>query len=75
MNYQLGKTSRERLATCHEDLQRIAQEAIRLSPIDFGIAEGVRSLARQKQLFDAGLSKIDGIARKGKHNHSPQLGV
>lgn len=51
------------------------QLAITRSRIDFGISEGHRSLERQKQLFDEGKSKIDGIERKGKHNHDPSEAV
>lgn len=74
-NYQLGRTSLERLSTCHEDLQKIILTAIALSPIDFGVAEGHRSVERQKLLFDEGKSKIDGINKKGKHNYNPSLAV
>lgn len=73
--YKFGTTSKQRLATCHEDLQKVFGAAIALSPIDFGIAEGHRSLERQKQLFDEGKSRIDGISKKGKHNYSPSLAV
>ena len=37
--------------------------------------EGHRSTTRQKKLFDAGKSKIDGINRLGKHNHNPSLAL
>lgn len=73
--YKFGTTSKERLATCHDDLQKVFEAAIALSPIDFGIAEGYRSIERQKQLFDEGKSRIDGISKKGKHNYSPSLAV
>lgn len=73
--YKFGTTSKERLATCHEDLQKVFEAAIALSPVDFGIAEGHRSIERQKQLFDEGKSRIDGITKKGKHNYSPSLAV
>ena len=68
-----GNRSKENLATCHEDLKLIANEAIKITPIDFGVSEGYRSVKRQKQLFDEGKSKIDGINRKGKHNYNPSL--
>lgn len=49
--------------------------AITKSKVDFGISEGHRSLSRQKQLFDEGKTKIDGISKKGKHNYKPSLAV
>lgn len=73
--YSFSNTSKDRLSTCHEDLQKIFEVAISLSPVDFGISEGHRSLERQKQLFDEGKSKIDGISKKGKHNYTPSKAV
>jgi peptidoglycan L-alanyl-D-glutamate endopeptidase CwlK len=49
--------------------------AIIISDIDFGIAEGHRSIELQQQYFNEGKSKIDGITRKGKHNYTPSLAV
>ena len=73
MGYSFSKTSASRLATCHEDLQKIANLAIKVSAVDFGIAEGHRSIERQKMLYAAGKSKIDGTTKKGKHNYDPSL--
>ena len=71
MSYKFGKTSLERLSTCDDRLQNLFMIAISRSPVDFGIAEGHRTIARQKKLYDEGKSKIDGVTRKGKHNYSP----
>ena len=75
MSFELGKKSKERLATCHTDLQKIFELAIKVSKIDFGISEGHRSIERQNELFNQGKSKIDGISRLGKHNLSPSEAV
>ena len=75
MPYNFGNSSTTKLETCHADLQKIMQLAISRSRIDFGISEGHRSLERQKQLFDEGKSKIDGIDKKGKHNFDPSEAV
>lgn len=71
--YRFGKSSTQRLATCHPDLQKILLAAIDVSPVDFGIAEGHRSLEKQLSYYNSGKSKIDGYKRKGKHNFSPSL--
>lgn len=71
--FKFGKSSLSRLRTCHPDLQKIMELAISRSDVDFGISEGYRSLERQKELFDQGRSKIDGINKLGKHNHVPSL--
>lgn len=75
MGYSLGNASKEKLVTCHSDLQKIMTLAISMSKVDFGISEGHRTVKRQKELFDAGKSKIDGIKSLGKHNLTPSEAV
>lgn len=71
MSYTFGKRSRECLDTCHKDLKKIAELAIKF--YDFSIYEGHRDLDRQKKLYDEGKSQIDGITRKGNHNYNPSM--
>ena len=71
MTYHFSKRSLDRLQTCHEDLQKIAKEALSLSDIDFAVTEGHRSVVRQRLLYATGKSKIDGQKKKSKHNHFP----
>ncbi len=75
MGYKFGERSAANLATAHKDLQIVMTTAIKSSMVDFGISEGHRSLERQKELFDEGKSRIDGITKKGKHNYNPSLAV
>jgi peptidoglycan L-alanyl-D-glutamate endopeptidase CwlK len=65
---QFGKTSLEKLATCHPDLQKLFSEVIK--HYDCTIIEGHRSDEDQLKVFNAGKSKIKS---GGKHNHSPSL--
>lgn len=53
----LNKKSIDRLSGVHPDLVAVVKLAIELSDIDFQVIEGVRSKARQEQLFKAGASK------------------
>ena len=71
--YILGKRSIKNLESCHADLQAIAMAAICHTQVDFAVVEGHRSVERQKLLYDAGKSKIDGLSKKGKHNYTPSL--
>lgn len=71
--YQFGSRSKEKLATCHKDLQLIADESLKVSQVDFGISEGHRTIEKQQEYFRTGKSKVDGIKIKGKHNHQPSL--
>jgi len=53
----LNKKSIDRLSGVHPDLVAVVKLAIELSEIDFQVIEGVRSKARQEQLFKAGASQ------------------
>ncbi len=57
MTFALGQRSRERLSGVHPDLVKVIEEAIKESPLDFSISEGLRTKERQKVLFDAGKSQ------------------
>jgi len=53
----LNKKSIDRLSGVHPDLVAVVKLAIELSDIDFQVIEGVRSKARQEQLFKVGASQ------------------
>lgn len=55
--FRFSGTSEARLRDVHPDLARIVRRALELSKMDFSVAEGVRSYARQKELFEAGKSR------------------
>ena len=52
--FKLGKGSKEKLSTVHPDLQLIFNEAIKITHIDFGVTEGIRSKERGRQLQASG---------------------
>lgn len=56
MSFHLSKTSLDRLAGVRLDLVRVVKRAIETTPVDFGVLEGLRSEARQKELVAAGKS-------------------
>lgn len=53
MAFNLSKASRARLVGVHPELVAIVERAIQLTPVDFKITEGLRSVTRQKELFAA----------------------
>jgi peptidoglycan L-alanyl-D-glutamate endopeptidase CwlK len=57
MTFSFGNRSKERLSGVHPDLVKVMEEAIKESPLDFSITEGLRTKERQKELFDAGKSQ------------------
>jgi len=75
MSYKFGNRSNRNLATCHVDLQLIAEESLKISQVDFGVSEGHRSVEKQLEYFNTGKSKIDGVNKKGKHNYQPSLAM
>lgn len=52
---KFGNASKQRLATCHPDLQKIMNEAIKY--IDFSVVEGYRTAAEQEKYYREGKSK------------------
>ena len=57
MSFVLGTKSKERLKGVHPDLVKVVERAIQITPIDFTVLEGLRTVARQKQLVAAGASQ------------------
>lgn len=55
--FVLGKRSLQRLQGVNPDLVRVVKRAIEITPVDFTVIEGIRTLERQKQLVAAGASK------------------
>lgn len=71
--YKFSQRSLDNLKNVDERLVRICNELIKR--IDFAVIEGFRTPERQKELYDKGFSKIDGISKKGKHNYNPSLAI
>ena len=57
MKYSLSKRSLERLEGVDEDLIKVVKFAIGMTRTDFGVTEGLRSIARQEELVNKGASK------------------
>lgn len=57
MTFSFGNKSKERLNGVHSDMVKVMEEAIKESPLDFSITEGLRTRERQQELFSAGKSQ------------------
>ncbi|AUR94153.1 hedgehog signaling/DD-peptidase zinc-binding domain protein [Vibrio phage 1.193.O._10N.286.52.C6] len=57
MAWKLSSKSKAKLEGVHPDLVRVVYRALEISPYDFGITEGKRTLKVQKQYVAAGKSK------------------
>ena len=56
-DYKLSRRSLERLQKVHPDLVRVVMRAIRLTEVDFGVTEGVRTIDKQREYVAKGASK------------------
>ncbi len=72
--------SKERLSTCHKDLQTIFNEVIK--NYDCTIVCGARSIEEQQRLYAQGrttpgdvVTHVDGIEKRSKHNYTPSTAV
>lgn len=69
--YKFSKSSEEKLATCHPDLQKLMNEVIKY--YDCSIICGHRGEKEQNEAFEKGYSKLK--FPNGKHNKIPSLAV
>ena len=63
MSFKLSKRSLNKLEGVHPDLEKVVKRAIELTTIDFGVTQGTRTLAEQKQNVATGRSQT----MKSKH--------
>jgi|TARA_B110000967_G_scaffold93413_1_gene95995 peptidoglycan L-alanyl-D-glutamate endopeptidase CwlK len=77
MSFQLGTNSINNLAGVDGRLIDIADLAIKLTNIDFGIPAtgGLRTEEVQAKLFEDGFSKADGVSNKSYHQSGKALDV
>lgn len=68
---KFSKTSKDRLKTCHKDLQDIFNEVIK--HFDCKVIEGHRGCEKQTEYYQQGLSKVQ--YPNSKHNQKPSLAV
>lgn len=57
MSFKFSQRSLDNLDGVHPDLQAVAHKALELASIDFVVIEGLRSVSRQKKLFESGASR------------------
>ena len=57
MTFRLGARSLKRLEGIHPDLVKVVTRAIEISEVDFTVLEGLRTVARQKQLMKSGATR------------------
>lgn len=80
--YYLSMNSLRRLNDVEPILIKIFKEAIKNSPIDFGIASGLRTTSEQKALYALGRTKAgkivtyaDGVTNKSYHQSGKAVDI
>ena len=73
MSYALGERSRQRLEGVHPDLVQVVERAIQITPVDFTVLEGLRTIQRQQELLAPGAT----TTLKSRHltGHAVDLGA
>ena len=67
MAYKLSTRSQEKLVGINSELKKVVCLAITYTKIDFGVIEGVRTVAQQKALVESGASQtMDSKHLKGR---------
>lgn len=78
MSYEFSARSRRRLEGVHPYLVEVMERALEESPLEFSITEGVRSLDRQRELFNSGKSrtmKSKHLIQKDGYSHAVDIAV
>lgn len=63
INHEFSRKTEKNLKGVHKDLSEVMRKALKLSPVDFGISEGVRNQKRQLELLALGKS----LTSKSRH--------
>jgi len=71
--YQLGPRSLMRLKGVHPDLVKLVKHAIEITTVDFTVLEGLRTIERQKVMFDSGASQT--MNSRHLDGHAVDLGA
>nr|DAL57705.1 MAG TPA_asm: L alanyl D glutamate peptidase endolysin [Caudoviricetes sp.] len=71
---KFSRTSEKRLMYLHPNLQKFFIELLKISPYDFSISQGVRTVEEQNKLYQQGrttpgkiITNCDGYKIKSKH--------
>ena len=57
MTFKLSRRSLERMQGVHPDLVKVVLRAIKITEVDFGVTEGLRTIEKQREYVSRGASK------------------
>jgi peptidoglycan L-alanyl-D-glutamate endopeptidase CwlK len=73
--FNFSQSSLSKLLTVDNKLQYLAIKVLEVTPIDFAITEGFRTIEEQQRLYEEGKSKCDGINNKSKHQEGKAIDI
>jgi len=71
--FKLSNKSLDKLKGLHPDLQSVVHRAIQITSVDFTVLEGLRTMARQKELYAQGATKT--LNSRHLDGHAVDLGA
>jgi len=71
MAFKKGKRTIKKLSTADYKFTLLVDEVLKY--IDIGVYESSRTLARQRKMYRKGLSQLDGVKKKSKHQISKKF--
>ncbi|WP_404273578.1 M15 family metallopeptidase [Yersinia similis] len=72
-NFRFSQRSDNNLKSVNADLVKVVRRALELSAVDFGVIEGVRTVERQRELFNAVPKKTQTMNSRHITGHAIDL--
>lgn len=76
MSYVLGARSKNELQGVHPHLVKVVEEAIKITGVDFGVHDGLRTISEQREYVRRGVSKTMNsmhMKQKDGYGHAVDL--
>ena len=73
--FKFGTRSQEKLLMVEDEIQKLCDLALRETTVDFSIIDGFRTVEDQQEMFNKGVSNLDGINKKSAHQSGLAIDV
>lgn len=73
--FVFGKRSKKKLKNVNEVVKRVCKRALAESTVDFSVIDGFRTQEQQKEMYDKGVSELDGTNNISDHQTGMAIDV
>lgn len=73
--FVFGKRSKKKLKNVNEVVKRVCKRALAESTVDFSVIDGFRTQEQQKEMYDKGVSELDGTNKISDHQTGMAIDV